>query len=275
MNDIKLLVLDMDGTSYYKMGTIVEENIEPLKQVMEQGVHLAFVTGRPALAKFNNIEGHGLVKDHSIMGACNGACIYDLKNKKVLASNPIDSETAKQVFELAKKPEFAGTVIWGYVDNLNDVVVNATDEIGDGEIYNQENQFFHGDYIQYEEVKENFEFKFFKLLTLNAKPGFIQELRETTNLNIASNDEIIGEINAPGINKKFAINWFSKYLNVPVENIMAVGDGMNDLDMIKHAGVGVAMKNSVQPIKDAADVYIDINSDDAAVKAIVEKYILK
>jgi hydroxymethylpyrimidine pyrophosphatase-like HAD family hydrolase len=50
---------------------------------------------------------------------------------------------------------------------------------------------------------------------------------------------------------------------------------MNDYSMIEYAGIGVAMSNSVQPIKDIADLYVDVHGHDAAVKHIIEKYILK
>ncbi|AUF83776.1 Cof-type HAD-IIB family hydrolase [Mesoplasma syrphidae] len=271
MNNIKLLVLDMDGTSYYKMGEIVPDNIEPIKKAQDQGVGVMFVTGRPVLAKQNNLEGHGLVRNHAIIAGCNGACIYDLQQQKVLASNPIDAKDAQYVFELAKQPEFAGTQIWGYVDDLKNVVVQYRND----KMYFGEAEFFDGKIQQYDEVSKNFDFKFFKLLALGAKPGFVQKLREQTNLEIASGDDVVAEINATGINKRFALDWFSEYLNIPIANMMAVGDGMNDYSMIKHAGIGVAMSNSVQNIKDIADLYIDIHGHDAAVKHLIEKYILK
>ncbi|MBY7704531.1 HAD hydrolase family protein [Vibrio harveyi] len=53
-----------------------------------------------------------------------------------------------------------------------------------------------------------------------------------------------------------------------------MGDGMNDYDMIEYVGIGVALKNSVQAIKDIAQVYIDKTSEEAAVKEFVEQYIL-
>ncbi|WP_027062920.1 Cof-type HAD-IIB family hydrolase [Mesoplasma seiffertii] len=271
MNDIKLLVLDMDGTSYFKMGEIVPDNINPIKKAQDQGVGVMFVTGRPVLAKQNNLEGHGLVRNHAIIAGCNGACIYDLQTQKVLASNPIDTEAAKFVYELASQPEFEGTQIWGYIDDLQTVVVKHRND----KMYFGEAEFFDGTIHQYDEVADNFNFKFFKLLALGAKPGFIQALREQTNLEIASGDEIVAEINAPGINKRFALDWFSEYLNIPVDNMMAVGDGMNDYSMIKHAGIGVAMSNSVSAVKEIADVYVDVHGHDGAVKHIIEKYILK
>ena len=55
------------------------------------------------------------------------------------------------------------------------------------------------------------------------------------------------------------------------EEIVAVGDGYNDLSMIKFAGLGVAMANAQEPVKKAAD-YITLSNDEDGVAAVVERY---
>ena len=64
-----------------------------------------------------------------------------------------------------------------------------------------------------------------------------------------------------------------KILDIPVESIMACGDGNNDFEMVKMAGVGVAMENAVLPVRSAAD-YITASNNDDGVGLVVEKFML-
>lgn len=270
MNDIKLLALDMDGTSYHKMQGIVLENIDPIKKAISIGVKVVFVTGRPVLAKYNQLEEHGLVSENSIIIGCNSGCIYDVNTKTVLESNPIKSKTAKQVFE---KAIINNAFIWGYTTNLKKVVVSrpfTKDDEGSIEC-----EFFDGEILIYDDVKNNFGFEFFKLLAFDGNEELFTNLSKTLQLNVASNDNVIAEINAQFINKAYGIKWLSKYFDIPIQNIAAIGDGMNDYSMIQLAGVGVAIANSEPAIKEIANVYINKTNTQGAVKTFINEYILK
>ncbi|ATZ18956.1 haloacid dehalogenase [Williamsoniiplasma somnilux] len=274
--DIKLIALDMDGTVYYRMGEIVPSNIPPLHAAIAQGIDVAIVTGRPVLAPPNKLKKHGLVSDKTVIVGYNGGCIYHVEKEEVIHSNPIDSEMAKKVFELIEKPEYSQTIFWGYVDDLKQSVLahnfKSEDEIIIP-VYKAEKTFFEGKYLYFKDIKDNFNFKFFKILAFNLQPGLVEELKKI-GLEFSISSQAI-EINAPGINKKFAVEWLSKNWNVSVENIMAIGDGSNDLPMIEYAGVGVAMKNSIQEIKDIAQIYIDLTNEEGAVGEVINQYVLK
>lgn len=275
---VKLLALDMDGTTYHKMGEIVESNIEPLKQAIAQGIDVAIVTGRPVLAPQNKLIEHGIVGDKTVIVGCNGACVYDLSTQQVIGSNPISANLAIKAFELAQQAKYAGTIVWGYVDNLVDVILYHDSKylrhnLPSQEFHYEEN-LFEGNYQYFENVKTNFNHQFFKLLIFEATPGFAQALKEL-GFEVATSDQITIEVNAPGINKKFAIDWLSQNWNVPIDQIMSIGDGANDLPMIEYAGIGVAMKNSIQAIKDIAQIYIDLTNDQGAVGEVIKQYVLK
>ncbi len=68
--------------------------------------------------------------------------------------------------------------------------------------------------------------------------------------------------------KENGIKFLSKHLSIPVEQIIAVGDGLNDLGMLKYVGCGVAMGNAITAVKEAADMVIDSNSKNGLAKAI-------
>lgn len=82
------------------------------------------------------------------------------------------------------------------------------------------------------------------------------------------------EINAVGVNKGTGLVNLGKMLGIRREEIMACGDGDNDIAMLKEVGFGVAMANAEEKVKAVADYITESNNDEGAAKAI-EKFVLK
>ncbi|MFL6556332.1 MAG: HAD-IIB family hydrolase, partial [Bacillus sp. (in: firmicutes)] len=95
---------------------------------------------------------------------------------------------------------------------------------------------------------------------LQAKGEF--ELSNSTLKNI--------EVNSAGINKAKGLGSVCSRLGIEMKNVMAVGDSLNDLAMIKAAGVGVAMGNAQELVKESADWVTATNEEDGVAKAIQE-----
>ena len=82
------------------------------------------------------------------------------------------------------------------------------------------------------------------------------------------------EVNAKGVNKGRGLLLLGELLGIGSEEIMAVGDGSNDIAMLREAGLGVAMENATDEVKAAADV-ITLSNDREGAAAAIEKYILR
>ena len=82
------------------------------------------------------------------------------------------------------------------------------------------------------------------------------------------------EVNAKGVNKGRGLLLLGELLGIGSEEIMAVGDGSNDIAMLREAGLGVAMENATDEVKAAADV-ITLSNDREGAAAAIEKYILQ
>lgn len=82
------------------------------------------------------------------------------------------------------------------------------------------------------------------------------------------------EVTAQNVNKGRAIIELGEMLSIKREEIMACGDGANDMEMIKRAGLGIAMGNAIEEVKRAADAITLTNDEDGAARAI-EEYVLK
>ena len=81
------------------------------------------------------------------------------------------------------------------------------------------------------------------------------------------------EVNAKGIHKGNALVKLGEVLNIKMEEIMAFGDGNNDIQMLEAVGVGVAMANSVPEVLAVADMVAPSNNEDGVAK-IIEEYVL-
>ena len=79
------------------------------------------------------------------------------------------------------------------------------------------------------------------------------------------------ELVPPGIDKARSLAVLLEKLNMKKEEMVAIGDGYNDLSMIKFAGLGVAMGNAQEPVKKAAD-YITLSNDEDGVAVVVERF---
>ena len=82
------------------------------------------------------------------------------------------------------------------------------------------------------------------------------------------------EINAAGVNKGTALVELGRILGIKREEIMACGDGDNDADMLREVGLGVAMENAIDTVKEAADYITVSNNEQGAAKAI-ERFALR
>ena len=91
----------------------------------------------------------------------------------------------------------------------------------------------------------------------------------TTTCAISNNIEV----NALGVNKGEGLVRLGKLLGIERDEIMACGDGMNDFEMLKAVGFGVAMENAMEEVKQAADYITDTNENNGVAKAI-EKFAL-
>lgn len=82
------------------------------------------------------------------------------------------------------------------------------------------------------------------------------------------------EFNAPGVNKGQALAWLAHYLGVPLEKTIAIGDNENDMEMIKTAGLGIAVQNALPDVKAAADVVTTKDFSQGAVAEVIERFVL-
>lgn len=110
-----------------------------------------------------------------------------------------------------------------------------------------------------------------KFLVLSEEEGLIDSLREDLDEDLfLISYGFMGEIIIDGINKASGIDKVLDYLGASLEDTIAFGDSLNDLEMIQHANIGVVMGNGAEELKKEADFIADHINDDGLYKAFKE-----
>ncbi|MEW5551151.1 Cof-type HAD-IIB family hydrolase [Peribacillus frigoritolerans] len=241
--NIKLVALDMDGTLLNKAGEISVENRKAIKEAENQGVFVVLSTGRSYATCSDFAKSMEL---QSYLITVNGSEIYDNQGKLV-ERNIVDSESIQWMWELSQKH---GTHFWA---------------ISCDNIYRAEMP---------EKIHDSQWLKFgFDTNDESIRQIIMDELVSKGTFEISNSSPTNIEVNAMGVNKAKAIKLVCSLLDITMENVMAVGDSLNDLAMISEAKVGVAMGNAQEIVKEKADWITATNEEDGVAKAI-RKWVL-
>lgn len=272
-NKIKIIALDMDGTLLNEKKQISEGNQEAINQAMEQGIYIVPASGRIKSALPKEILTHPGIS----YGICsNGATVFDMKTGNALFRCNLDRELVLQILE-----DLVG------FDIIIDIFVNGKiiseeknkQRLDEFEMSDVMKEFVRSsrtyipscllDFVMNEAVHiERFNI-FYK--TIEQKEAICKRLSKY-QVVIASSLSINLEVNSQGADKGTALMWLANYLGILPEETMAMGDSNNDTTMIKKAGIGVAMGNAIQEIKDIADD-ITLTNEEDGVAFSIRKYV--
>ena len=92
-------------------------------------------------------------------------------------------------------------------------------------------------------------------------------------ISVGRSEPFYIELMPLGIDKAVSLGRLSAMVGLGRENVIACGDGFNDISMVEYAGLGVAMANAQDELKEVAD-YVTYSNDEDGVAYIIEKYIL-
>ena len=273
---IKLIGFDLDGTLLTSDKRLSDRTKKVMSQAIEQGVVMVPATGRPLsgvpqeLLEFPGIR---------YVVTANGARVLDILEKKTMAEELLSREKCGQILEIFEKYDTFREI---YYDGIGYADREKLDQI---EKYQEDpamQKYIRETRRPVESTREKFETNdqgMDKIQALFAK-NQEKELAREEILQTVTDVEVTGalsnniEVNAKGIHKGNALLQLGELLGIEREEIMAFGDGKNDLKMLETVGVGVAMAISVPEVLEAADLVTESNDRDGVAK-IIEKYVLK
>lgn len=285
--NIKLIALDMDGTLLNKDNQIMEKTKQILIEAQKRGVILVLASGRSysrlmfyAKELMMDVYGGYLIE-------VNGVAIYDVKHQKRYIYGKMPKENAQELFEYFSKwnVEIMGQLDRGMYDYNPKAILDEKREYRKNHNFDEDYPWTGGTFtfladtrkgypdIRYIEKKEEI-LEDVNKVTVTYWPEYIQEVAKVAKKELKdrywvglTSDKWL-EILMPNITKGFGLSKLSKILHIPYENMMAIGDGENDIDMIRLAGVGVAMENALLKVKENADDVTLSNNEDGVYEAI-------
>ncbi|MFX3632078.1 MAG: Cof-type HAD-IIB family hydrolase [Candidatus Pristimantibacillus sp.] len=249
MGDYKLVALDMDGTLLNEQSEISDENAEWIQKALDAGVTVSFSTGRGFRSALPYAE---QLKLETPMITVNGSEIWQrphvLHQRTLLSPNDV-----KRMHQVAMK--YTGTWFWAY--STQDIY-NLEKWIDPSDDYAAHHWLKFGYYTEDDAVRQR----------------IFDEVSEWGALEITNSSLQNLEMNALGVSKASAIRELCSILGIEMSQVVAVGDSLNDIAAIRESGLGVAMGNAQDAVKEAANV-ITLSNDEHGVAEVIKKYVLK
>ncbi|MEG1932695.1 MAG: Cof-type HAD-IIB family hydrolase [Pygmaiobacter sp.] len=274
--EIKLLALDLDGTLLQSdHATISPATAQALTDAVRQGIHVVISTGR---ARHRLPEALESIKGIHYAVTANGASVIDLVTERVIYAKLLSMEAALESIAILREyPLFIQLYSGGYdyVERgqmgyfaqlaLSDERKKSMER---GRVIIEDQQKF---ILAHPEGVEKFNVAYLP-------DAFSEEvwkrIRAVQGVDPTASFPNNIEINAAGVSKAVGLARLCDELGLTRENVMAMGDSRNDLEMIQFAGFSVAMGNADADVKTAADAVCASNDEDGVAKTI-QKYLLE
>lgn len=283
----KLIAIDLDGTLLNSYGIVSEKNKLALTKAKEEGLEIVIASGRSTNSVKNIANDLGIC-NYIICG--NGSLIYDLQKEEIIYDKFIEKKKVLQIIDICEQNSI-------YYNIYTEDMVIAKTLSNNVLFYHQENankpdnKKTKINLVQniYEYV-QNLENQNILKITVSDNDsiifnGIIRKLREVKDVDVLDvahmsrkiikngTDEVsieyyYTEITNNNVDKWDAIEYLMEKLNINKEEVMTIGDNVNDKIMIENAGRGVAMGNSAPYIKEIADVVVADNNQDGVAEAV-------
>jgi Cof subfamily protein (haloacid dehalogenase superfamily) len=269
--EIKLLVVDIDGTIAGNSNDIREPVKQAIAAVRSRGVKVAVATGR----MYRSALRFHRALDSTLPLICyQGAWIQDPATDKLLRHLPLSKQTAWQLLDYFEEPDLRSLLSINFYINDRLYVPEITDAT---KVYAARS----GIEINAIDLRQDLPGDPTKVLALCQSPevldGLLGSMRQRytpAELYLTRSVATFFEATHPLANKGEAVRYLAEeILGLQPENVMAIGDNFNDVEMISYAGVGVAMGNAPEGVKAFANwIAPDVEEDGAA--AAIEQFIL-
>lgn len=260
----KLILIDSDGTLRKDDGTITETAKNKITKLIKLGNYVIICSARP---RYHTKQIYNEIGSTPIIISSNGSEIYDVENNKIISENTVDSDIC---YELIK---------YSFENDIRMIVTVEDCEFVTKEIRNKKQVLL--DRNTYQQQLNNCRIK--QCMFIDKKVNILNKLKD--KINNSNKIKIINEIS---INDQSEEKWFSignydsskgnaleiiaNYLNVPLEDTIAIGNDYNDVSMFKKAGFSIAVDNALDGVKKECD-YVTLSNNEDGVAHALEKII--
>ncbi len=256
----RLVAIDMDGTLLDERKCITGRTLAAVKRAGERGVFVCLSTGRPLCGVDSYMEQLQLSTPTI---TCNGAVVIDPDSGRIIHSQFLQPQAAREIWQ--RGTEYGTTMCVWVGDKL---YVNRFDERT--EDYKKLSGVQPEIVDTFESLANKGISKILWYDNIERIRLYKAELKDRMNqpVRYVTSDPRFLEFTDENVSKASALKCLGEHLGIPREQIMAIGDGENDLPMLEYAGLSVAMGNASEYIRSRCDYVTDTNVNDGAAKAI-------
>ncbi len=286
----KLATVDLDGTMLNSYGIVTENTKKAIKKTIEKGTDVVITSGRP-IDSIKTIAKEIGSNNYFIAG--NGALIYDIKKDEIIYEKYMTKQKVLEIIKICEENSISYNV---YTDKtiLATALKYNVLYYHKENLKKEENKKTNISIVEnmYEYVKDMQEEKFLKITICDESQSIFQsiirKLRQIDEIEVLDVSHMsrkvirqgtedvpieyyYTEISLANVDKWNAIEFLMQRLEISKEEIIAIGDNVNDKKMIENAGLGIAMKGSTPIVLDVANYITDTNNEDGVANAL-EKF---
>ena len=258
---IQLIATDLDETLLNADSDISPRTLKALHDVMAAGVGVSLSSGRMGEAMLPFAERIGV---NAPMILFNGALLYDTRTHETLYENALEADLARQVAQLLEEMDIYFQIYPGRGFYCREITEATRDyerriRVTCEPVHQKLSGWMTGSMQKLLAIDE--------VERIDAAQVRLREAFPTGVTFMKSHPTFL-EIVASGIDKGVALKILAQKLGIPLESVMAFGDGQNDESMIAAAGVGVAMENATDGCKRAAKIIAPSYTEDGVAQVL-------
>lgn len=264
----KILVLDLDGTLTNEKKEITPKTKDALMKMQKEGHTVVLASGRPTRGVDPVRKELDLDQYDGYTLAFNGARITRCSTGEVIYQQTLPEDIVPEIFELADELGI-GMMTYdtdGIVGNLhNDEFMEIEAMINQAEIRHLKNPA--------NAINQPVN-KCLGTAPVDIAPDVEKKFAEKfgDRISVSRSEAFFIELSPKGVDKAASLAKLCEILGCTKDDVIACGDGFNDISMIEFAGLGVAMENAHEPVKEVAD-YITRSNEEDGVAHVIHKYI--
>ena len=264
----KLLVLDIDGTVTNSKKEVTEKTKKAIIELQERGIPVAIASGRPPQGVYKVAETLELDRFGSYILPFNGARILNFQTRECVYEKTLPMHLPARLWKDALENGI-GTITYE-----KDEILSGTEPDKYMEIEAKINQLpivYKKDFGTYVNFPVN------KCLMTGA-PQDLEALEPVMarkychEAQVFRSEPFFLEVTPKNVDKAYCLRHLLEILGIKREEMVCCGDGFNDVSMIQYAGLGVAMANAQERVKEVADYITCYDNDHDGIAEVIEKF---